>query len=354
MQERVEQPGKPGFWWQQLGLFLLSLAARHYAPGTIAGYRRDVESYLHFADGLAGSASPATSEPLRAFLAQLYQQGLSPATCARKLAAIRSFLTFVERQGGVEDTPAREVPSPKQARRLPRVLSVSAAENLLESAAEAADSPERIRDHAMLELLYSSGLRVSELVALRSEDVDWGQRLLRVLGKGRKVRLIPVGEPALQALRTYLDKARPLLLRSRPLDAADLPLFLNRRGRPLTARRVQQIVARWAGPGISPHVFRHSFATHLLDGGADLRAVQEMLGHASLATTQIYTHVSRSRLMEVYRNAHPRAGLKINGKNGREASACDAGEGSLAGDHHRGSPPRRPGSDGRRRSGDPE
>ena len=304
------------FWREQLERFLTSLAARSYAPGTIAGYRRDLCEYLDFVAELPGQASPAEREACRSFLASLYERGLSPASAARKLAAIRSFLSYLEGRGVIATAPARNVASPRKERPLPRVLSRSRVQQVLEVGA-GGDSPLLLRDQAMLELLYSSGLRVSELVSLRPSDVDWQHARLRVEGKGKKVRVVPVGDPALEALERYMTRGRPALLPHERINAAEgagkagvageLPLFLSRRGGRLSPRRVEQIVVRRAGPGVSPHMFRHSFATHLLDGGADLRAVQEMLGHASLGTTQVYTHLSRARLLEVYRRSHPRA-----------------------------------------------
>jgi len=230
------------------------------------------------------------------------------SSIARKLSALRSFFRFLEREGAVEVNPAAELSAPRFRRHLPSYLPVDDAFRLLER--PRADGLLGLRDRAVLEILYSCGLRVSEAESLDLSSVRQGDRLVSVVGKGNKERILPIGRTALQALARYLDAAGPLRKRLGK-DGPDAPLFLNRGGGRLTARSIRRLVKRYAGeiglPGdISPHSVRHSFATHMMDGGADLRAVQELLGHASLSTTQIYAHVSLDRLMEVYDKAHPR------------------------------------------------
>ncbi|MBE3582915.1 MAG: tyrosine recombinase XerC [Limnochordaceae bacterium] len=303
----------------ELDTFLSSLQARSYAPGTIAGYRADLADFSGFLRRRQAGSSPDQVDlpaELPDYLAFLYQRGLAASTVARRLASIRSYFRFLAEHHRLRSTATRTVHNPRREHRLPRVLSGQTVAQLLASIQ--ATDPLSLRDRAMLELLYSSGLRVGELVTIRLKQLDREAALLRVVGKGQKTRLVPVGEPALAAVERYLKSGRPYLVGNRcPRPAGEDFLFVNRRGHALTTRRVEQIVrtrVRQAGlvgmvgvGRVTPHTLRHSFATHLLDGGADLRAVQEMLGHASLATTQIYTHVSRAQLERVYRRAHPRA-----------------------------------------------
>ena len=229
------------------------------------------------------------------------------STIARKLSVVRSFLGFCEDNGLVEASPGAGVGSPKVPRRLPQVLTPVQTADLLETMG--ADKPLEMRDRALFELIYSSGLRCQEVLDLRLRDINLETREVRVKGKGRKVRVIPVGEVALDAVERYLGEARSRLVK----DAAQEDhVFLSRTGRPLSSSDVQRRLARYlaragAPRGTSPHTLRHSFATHLLEGGADLRVIQEMLGHSSLRTTQVYTHVSAAHLRRAYRKAHPRA-----------------------------------------------
>jgi integrase/recombinase XerC len=239
----------------------------------------------------------------RRYLAVLYRQ-YARSSIARHLSSLRSFFRFLRREGRVDASPMRLVASPRRQRRLPGALTYDAVAALL--AAPRLDQPTGLRDRAILELLYAGGLRVGELVSLRSGQVGGGDEI-RVRGKGDKDRLVLVGAEASAWLRRYVTEARPRLARGHS-DG----LFLNARGGPLSTRAVQLLVDRWVRAAAvqqktSPHVLRHTFATHLLDGGADLRAVQELLGHASIATTQIYTHVSREHLKRIYAQAHPRA-----------------------------------------------
>jgi integrase/recombinase XerD len=282
--------------------FLALLAARR-APRTVDAYRRDLE---HFARWLEAPPSGATTEQLESYVAQLRADGLSPATIARRLASLRALYRHLMLLGTRPDNPAAELASPRRIRKLPRTLSPAEAERLIEAAN--GTTPRALRDSAIVELLYGAGLRVGELVSLDKSSVDLDERLVRALGKGSKERVVPVGRRAVDALRRYLSRGRPYLdTRHRP------ELFLNAKGGPLTRAGVFLILRRLAGKAgleperIHPHLLRHSFATHLLEGGADLRSVQEMLGHADLATTELYTHVSDRRRRELYFQAHPHA-----------------------------------------------
>jgi integrase/recombinase XerC len=263
----------------------------------------------------------AESTAIRGFLARLRDQGLSPATVARKVATLRSFYKWLAQRGVIERNPMGLVRTPKQGRRLPQTMSVDEVARLL-AAPDPADLSGQ-RDLAILETLYATGARVSELVQLNTGDADLEEQLLRLQGKGQKQRLAPVGSHAVEALRAYLaGRAEEERLRAASPDA---PLFVNRRGGRLTTRSVRRQLdkhLRTAGLDgrVSPHTLRHSFATHLLDNGADLRSVQELLGHSSLATTQVYTHLSTTRLRAAYEAAHPRAqqgGKKKRTKKGK-------------------------------------
>ncbi|HYY79624.1 MAG TPA: tyrosine recombinase XerC [Actinomycetes bacterium] len=277
---------------------------------TVAAYQRDVAQFLAFA-ARAGVADPAAVEPLllRRFLALQRTRGLAAASLARKAAALRSCFRYLARRGLVAADPAAGLGTPRGARRLPVVLKTGQVDRLLDGPA---GDPVGLRDRAILELLYATGIRVGELCGLRLGDVDLAADTVRVLGKGARERQVPFGEPARAALLDYLTGARAAMLPAGG-DAATLQtLFFNRRRRPMTQRDVRGMVERYrkaagAPAGTSPHTLRHSFATHLLEGGADLRAVQELLGHVALTTTQTYTHVTNERLRRVYEQAHPRA-----------------------------------------------
>jgi integrase/recombinase XerD len=282
--------------------FLALLAARR-ARRTVEAYRRDL---VGLAAWLGRPPSSARTEELERYLAELRGGGLSAATIARRAAAIRTFFKHLVLLGARADNPAAELAVPRRVRRLPRTLSPGEVERLVDAAA--GTTPRSLRDRALVELLYGAGLRVSEAVGLERAAVDLENRLVRPIGKGDKERLVPVGRPAVEALRRYLAHGRPYLdRRHRP------ELFLNAQGGALTRAGAFLILRKLAEKAgleperVHPHLLRHSFATHLLEGGADLRSVQEMLGHADLATTELYTHVSDRRRRELYYRAHPHA-----------------------------------------------
>ena len=295
---------------------------RNASPETLRSYTSDLRQLSSFLVSHRLVKEPVdpvrlSSEMIRAYLQWLDRQGEKRASMARKLASIRSLYRFLTRDGLVSHNPAEEIRTPKQHKELPRVLTKDEAAALMTIPAK--PSPGWLRDRALLETLYSTGARVSELVGLNVDDLDAANQLVRLRGKGRKERIVPIGDMALDAIRSY----RAALPSGSPRFAAQA-LFYNRRGGRLTARSVARIVSRhsksFAGGPISPHTLRHSFATHLLDEGADLRAIQEMLGHASLSTTQKYTHVAMDQLQAVYDKAHPRAGQDTQGRAKRSKS----------------------------------
>ncbi|MCX5799784.1 MAG: tyrosine recombinase [Candidatus Eisenbacteria bacterium] len=289
---------------------------RAYSHNTVDCYARDILQFASFTKRLANSdviVNDVRPEEVRAFLAQLAGIGLADSSIARKLASLKSFFKFLVREEAIASNPASSLKYPKKRRRLPAFLSVSEIERFFSFEADDFASS---RDLAILELLYGSGIRVGELAALDLADMKLSGGLIRVRGKGKKERISPVGACAIRAIEGYLPFRRENLARvpkkgARARKDAEA-VFLNQRGERLTVRSVQRMVGHRLGSAareraLSPHVLRHSFATHLLDAGADLRAVQELLGHASVATTQIYTHVSLRRLKEAYSKAHPRA-----------------------------------------------
>jgi site-specific recombinase XerD len=336
--------------------FLLSLAARGSSENTIRSYRRGLGSYLEWLAGRDVDWRSPSRATLRAYLADL-GEGREKRTVAQRLAALRSFYRYAARQGLISGNPATVLATPRLPRRLPEVLTVAETERLIAAAASEGEARERpeaagpggrtrrprpnseaaariaealsLRDLAVVETAYAAGLRVSELASLTLTSIDLRRGEVRVLGKGRKERISLLGRPARAALQRYLDEGRPTLLglepqtgtgeRDAPESGSDAPgssssnaLFLNARGRPLGVRGLRYKldrlrVAAGLPEGVSPHTLRHSFATHLLDGGADLRVVQELLGHENLATTQVYTHVSPARLRAAYTASHPRA-----------------------------------------------
>ena len=283
---------------------------RGLSPNTVEAYRRDLGQLLTFLERGHTGVGDATYADLRRFLAQQATRGYARASVARRVGAIRTFFKWARREGLVAADPASLLGRPKVQSRLPNVLRPAEAAALVEApiAGEGADPTERaiaLRDRALLELLYGSGLRISEATGLTLHRVDLQRGRVTVMGKGSKEREVPMSDLAIDAVTSYLDHGRPALS-----DGSTDTLFFNRRGKPMTPRDARAMITRLAGSSgrrITPHTFRHSFATHLLDGGADLRAVQELLGHASVATTQRYTHVSKDRLFEAYARSHPRA-----------------------------------------------
>ena len=284
---------------------------RRLSPATVRAYRSDLID-LQRTVGEDTDLDRVDLEELREWLWQATTRGDSRATLARRAAAARNFFAWAHEAGLIPVDPALRLVTPKRGRTLPAVATGDAVEDVLRRAAEraAGDGPVALRDAAVLELLYGAAVRVSELCGLRTGDLDLDRRTVRVVGKGDKERVVPFGGAAARAIDAYLDRGRPLLASRAATDVGDA-VFLGVRGGRLGPRAVYDLVARTLGPAVGsaagPHTLRHSAATHLLDGGADLRAVQEMLGHASLGTTQIYTHVSSERLAAVYRQAHPRA-----------------------------------------------
>jgi len=292
---------------RELSLFLEYLRHERNASGhTVSSYSRDLAQFEAYLREKELPLRRVDNIHIRGFMACLHEKKLKRSSLARKLAAIRSFLQFCVARGWLRENPARVVATPRQERRVPSFLSEEEVVDFLE--APRSNRPLDLRDRALLELLYATGIRVSELVGINDEDVNFEERLIRVRGKGKKERLVPFGRVAADRLSAYL-RARPGLLKERVGEKA---LFLNYQGKRLTTRSVERIVdkvirlAAWRKK-ISPHSLRHSFASHLLSRGADLRVIQELLGHESLATTQKYTHLDLARLMEVYRKSHPRS-----------------------------------------------
>jgi tyrosine recombinase XerC len=295
-----------GGWESAIAGFLRELETGGASPHTLRAYRSDLRELGAWASACAREPGELRYRDLRAYAAALSERGLARSSVARKLAAIRSLGENLTRTGVAASNPAALLPTPKRASRLPRVIPSDDSARLLERIP--ARTPLEVRDRAMLELAYASGLRVEELRTLRVDDLDFESETVHVRGKGGKERVVPIGEPAQAALRRYLETARPALA-GRDSEAT---LFVSVRGRPLHSSDVRRRLERWvraAGlpSGVSPHTLRHSFATHLLEGGADLRSIQELLGHSSVSTTQVYTRVEPARLRREYAKAHPRA-----------------------------------------------
>jgi site-specific recombinase XerD len=318
---------------------------RNASAHTVRAYESDLEQFVTAVASAPNRPRPSlgpgdfSPDSVRVYLGVLFRQGVSRASAGRKLAAVRTFGRWLRREGLLESDPAALAASPKRDQKIPAHLSVEEMNRLL-------DTPDRStplgrRDQAILELFYASGLRLSELVGLDLDDLNLSSRVVRVLGKGRKERLVPLNQTAGDAIRAYLKdrelilaggltttadsddaasrRTRPARLQQRKRSRPEHPLFLNYRGERLGARSVHRLVKKYvaicsARFGISPHALRHSFATHLLERGADLRGIQEMLGHARLSTTQRYTHVNAGQLIDVYRQAHPRAKLRKPGR----------------------------------------
>jgi len=290
---------------------------KRYSLHTIRNYQIDLRQFSEFvalrearSEGENSDAGIGMidSQVIRTYLGSLYGR-FRRSTIARKLSAVRSFFLFLERKGLTKWNPAADIATPKLEKYMPTYLLVDEVFRLLERPER--EKPLGLRDLAILEVLYSCGFRVSELEALTISSIDFDERLVRVIGKGDKERIVPIGRQALQAVRNYLEATQYLRRRNVDISRGE-PLFINFRGGALSGRSIGRIIKKYAiesglTADVSPHSMRHTFATHLLDGGADLRAVQELLGHESLSTTQKYTHVSLDRLMEVYDKAHPRS-----------------------------------------------
>jgi integrase/recombinase XerC/integrase/recombinase XerD len=316
-------------WREAIALLQEDLQRRDAAPRTRRAYGLDLDQFATWAAAHGLGPREVDSKAVRRFVAHLSEESMAPSTSARKLAAVRALFASQREHGAISQNPADLVSTPRRGSHLPRVLSAREAQRLLDRIP--AGGPLELRDRALLELAYACGLRAEELVSLRTADVDHDGEQLRVEGKGRKTRFVPVGEPAMAAVRLYLERARPALAQAPAPPAgpgqqgAEAPaavatrqgarenaLFLSKTGRPLGTSDVRRRLRMWAlraglPAGYSPHALRHSFATHLLDGGADLRSIQELLGHASVSSTQIYTRVESARLRSAYARSHPRA-----------------------------------------------
>jgi site-specific recombinase XerD len=293
-------------WDEALAGYERDLQARGAAERTRHAYDVDLGQFVEWAKARGLSPAEMRHRDVRRHGAQLSADGAAPATVARKLAAVRGLFAYLVRTEQIGQNPADLVSSPKKEQKLPSVLSAEQMGSLLERIP--ARTPLELRDRAMLELTYSCGLRCGELVSLDTGALDFDAEQLRVIGKGAKERLVPIGEPAQQAVRRYLERGRHALV----VERSEQALFLSKSGRRLSSSDVTRRLGLWVSEaalatGVSPHSLRHSFATHLLEGGADLRTIQELLGHASISTTQIYTRVDAARLRDAYAGTHPRA-----------------------------------------------
>jgi integrase/recombinase XerC len=295
----------------QIGQFLQYLSVeRGASPHTLKGYREDLHALAEYlADGQGQSPPPGTitTNELRGFLSALTEAGYAKTSISRRMASVRSFMKFGQREGWAKANPAKALRNPRRSRKLPHFLTSKEVGKLLD--APKGHTPAAVRDRAILETLYSAGLRVSELVGLNAGDIDSAAGIVRIRGKGKKERLAPIGSYADRALKTWLSLRT---LSGREKTGREAPVFTNKFGTRLTTRSVARMLEKYIketglDQRTSPHTLRHSFATHLLDRGADIRSVQELLGHKSLVTTQIYTHVSTANLRAAYEKAHPRA-----------------------------------------------
>jgi len=292
-------------WPEALRDFDADLRLRAAAEKTRRAYGGDLAHFAQWCAGRSLSPVEVDARVLRRYAAQRSQEGLSPASLARTVASLRSFYRMLREHGLVASNPAELLTLPKRPRSLPHVLRPQELGQLLDRIPQT--TPLELRDRAMLELAYACGLRAEELVTLTTDSVDFDAEQLRIEGKGSKTRLVPVGEPALRALTRYLERARPALAHD-----DERALLLSKSGRPLSTSDVRRRLRIWStraglGGAVHPHALRHSFATHLLNGGADLRAIQELLGHSSISTTQVYTQVESARLRRAYASSHPRA-----------------------------------------------
>lgn len=308
---------------------------RNLSPNTRKNYLADVRQFKQFLDASNISAKRIDTDNMididymviRAFLGSLYREKLKKITISRKVSALRTFFDYLQRKGKVKVNPAQMVQIPKAEKYIPAFLSVDEMFTLLN--AKGRSDVMGIRDRAIIELFYSSGVRLSELVGLNMRDIDYDQGLMKVRGKGKKERIVPVGDKAIVAVKAYLEK-RCEISRTNVKNDYNGPIFINRGGTRLSTRSVARILDKLVlssrlGRKISPHTLRHTFATHMMEAGADLRAIQEFLGHESLSTTQKYTSVSVGRLLEVYDKAHPKAGRDIS----KKGEAHPAGENSI-------------------------
>jgi integrase/recombinase XerC len=295
----------------QIGQFLQYLRVeRGASPHTLKGYREDLHALAEYlADGEGQSPAPGsiTTNELRGFVSALHDAGYAKSSISRRMASVRSFMRFGQREGWSKSNPAKALRNPRKSRKLPHFLTTDEVGKLLD--APKGTTPAALRDRAILETLYSAGLRVSELVGLADGDVDFAAGIARIRGKGKRERLAPIGSYATRALKRWLEVRK---LSPREKSGREAPVFTNKFGTRLTTRSVARMLEKYLqetglDQRTSPHTLRHSFATHLLDRGADIRSVQELLGHKSLVTTQIYTHVSTASLKAAYEKAHPRA-----------------------------------------------
>ena len=283
---------------------------------TITAYQKDLEDFFIYLKKENLKETSIDHLDVRRYLMYLRQQGISNSSMARKLSSLRSYYHFLVRENVLEDNPLTLVSSPKETKKLPQYVHY---EDLRELLTLPDRTPGGLRDRAIMEILYGGGLRVSELCSLHLDQIIFPIRSLKVMGKGRKERLVPLGDYALDALKDYLEKGRPMLVKADNLN--ETAVFLNQRnGHGITDRAIRDILDKYVLQmsktlKISPHMLRHSYATHMLENGADIRIIQELLGHERLSTTQIYTHITKSHMMDVYKNAHPRSGKEV--KNGK-------------------------------------
>ncbi len=289
---------------------------KNASPHTITAYQKDLEDFFIYLKNENLKETSIDHLDVRRYLMYLRQQGISNSSMARKLSSLRSYYHFLVRENVLEDNPLTLVSSPKETKKLPQYVHY---EDLRELLTLPDRTPGGLRDRAIMEILYGGGLRVSELCSLHLDQIIFPIRSLKVMGKGRKERLVPLGDYALDALKDYLEKGRPMLVKAENLN--ETAVFLNQRnGHGITDRAIRDILDKYVLQmsktlKISPHMLRHSYATHMLENGADIRIIQELLGHERLSTTQIYTHITKSHMMDVYKNAHPRSGKEV--KNGK-------------------------------------
>ncbi|MBQ6811104.1 MAG: tyrosine recombinase XerC [Firmicutes bacterium] len=281
---------------------------KNASPHTITAYKKDLEDYFAYLEQKGLNEVGADHLVVRHYMTELRDQGISKNSMARKMSSLRSYYRFLIRENVLEDSPLALVSSPKETKKLPKFVHYEDIRRMLELPDR---TPAGLRDRAIMEILYGGGLRVSELVGLELHQLLFPIRSVKVMGKGKKERLVPLGDYAINALKDYLENGRPLLLR--PENEEEQGVFLNQRnGHAITDRAVRNILNKYVMQmsgtlKVSPHMLRHSYATHMLENGADIRIIQELLGHERLSTTQIYTHITKSHMMEIYKEAHPRS-----------------------------------------------